>query len=645
MRSRAFAVVMGVACAALAILCVGLASQVWTWYQRREALPRAVALYQEGDFEGALPHLERALAIEPDRTDLCHLAASICLRLKRFDQARDYYARYRDRTDGVERARAELRLALIALEGASGAADLVTAIGHLGAARNEFDEAKAPGDVALTLLLLADAYRRQGDATSAEGCLVQLEALPASARGGAPEPIVAMRQVAAKIRKGDVPGLAEAWEALRGQQGAETAAPRQAVALALALRAGDPALPEPLRRICVAAMEDLSAPAKKTYALRLLLNTANAWGALGDQGLAVAAVRKALELAPKDATTLRTYASVLFAAAAQAANPATQATLREQGLKAWRDFLAEAKVPPQDQRQVSLALATRAWNEGRRAEAQQLLASFGAPDSPLVARMAAVTALDKHDYLTAIKHLRRIEQLEGASPQVTALLAQFATPPEVLGLRVSRLHPYDARPILIAAFTPRAVGAEIAPESVSATLDGSPAQPVVTRAELFLRPDQDLAPGDHKVEVALADSLGLKAARSLPFAIEVDKDPPTIVGITPEPNGRTPDFAPVVSFRCTDPSGIVASSLSVVFGPAGDEGPRRRDLTIVSEGVYQVDIRGSTVKIARGSRVERGVVTFQPSQALAPGAYRVKVSVEDMRGNRGTREWVFECNR
>ena len=115
MRSRGFAVAMGFVCGALAIACAVLFFRALNLRTRREALPRAIELYQAGELQKALPCLEQAMAAAPNRTDLIHLAGTICLKLKRFDQARGYFLRLRDAASGPERVRAESRLALVAL--------------------------------------------------------------------------------------------------------------------------------------------------------------------------------------------------------------------------------------------------------------------------------------------------------------------------------------------------------------------------------------------------------------------------------------------------------------------------------------------------------------------------------------------------
>ena len=639
MRSRGFAIAMGLACGALAIACVVLGLHALGLRERRNVLPRAVQLHRDGELEKALPCLEQAMAAAPERMDLVHLAGTICLKLKRFDQARGYFLRLRDAASDAERPRAEFRLALLALGGDGRPTDLEAATGHLEAARVGFEEAKAHDQLPTVLLLLADAHQRRGDPTEAEACLGQLATLPRKALEGAAARAVALRQIAAKLRKGDVASLAEAWATLRGRDEPAFAAARPSVALALGLYAGDPALPERVRRVCLDAMQHIPEAAQKAHGLRLRLSAAAAWSVLGNLDYALDAARKARDLAPKDPAVLRVLASACLAAAAKSREPEP---LREEGLKAWGAFLAEAKVPPQEQRQVCLALASHAWNGGRKDEARQLLQAFGLTDSPLAVRMAAIAALEQRDGTAAVKHLRRLERLEGATAQTAALLKPFTMPPEVLGLRVNGVHRYDARPVLIAEFAARAVGSSIAPENVSARLDGAPIQPILTRAELFFRPEKNLAPGEHKLDVAVTDSLGLKAEGSLPFAIGADTEPPAILGITPDPGSKTADQFAVVSFRCADPSGIAAASLNVIFSAEGGGG-RRREFTIISQGIYQVSIKGSRVKIAKGARVEFGVVAFEPAQALPPGTCRVKVTVDDVLGNRCSKEWSFQC--
>ncbi len=658
MRSRGFAVAMGLVCGALAVVCGGLLLWALGLRGRREALPDAVQAYREGAFERALPGIEEALAAAPERMDLVHLAGMACLKLKRFDQARGYFIRLRDAASGAERAKAELRLAAVALRGPvaqppsavgaqagapvphSESPDLAAAVEHLKTARAAIEAAKAYNQLPGVLLLLADVHQRRGDAGEAEACLDALAALPPNVLPAAAARVAALRQLAARLRKGDAASLADAWPTLCARSKPAVVTARPHVALALGLHAGDPALPEAVRRTCLATMEHIPEPAQKAHGLRLRLSEAAAWSVLGHADAALEAARKARGLAPKDPAVLRVLASACLAAAAKSGEPDP---LREEGLAAWRAFLAEARVPPKEQRQVCLALASAAWNADRKDEARQLLQAFGLGDSPLAVRMAAITAIEKRDAAAAVKHLRRLEQLEGPSKQLAELLKPFAAPPEIGALRVNGLHRYDPRPVLIASFVARAIGSTIAPESVSARLDGAPIQPIVTRGELFYRPERPLAAGEHKLEVAVADSLGQKAERSLPFIIEADSEPPAVIGIAPAPDSTTPDTFPVVSFRCTDPSGIALASLSVVFGQVGEGGQRSRDLTIVSQGIYQVSIKGSQVTRAKGSRADFGFVAFQPSQPLAPGKYRISVTVDDTRGNRCSKEWTFQC--
>jgi len=639
MRSRGFAVVMGLACGALVVLCAALLLRALKLRERRRALPRALELYGQGELEQALAPLQVAMAAAPDRMDLVHFAATVCLKLKRHDEARAHCLRLRDAASGPERANAELRLALVALEGGKGSDGLAAAIGHLEAACAGLAEAGEQGRLADVLLVLSDAYRRQGDGANAGACLGRLAALPARALRDAAERAATLRQAAAKVSQGGAANLAAAWALLKGRDEPAFAAARAPIALALGLHAGAPALPEEVRRVCLDAQAQAAEAAQKTHGLRLRLSAAAGWSILGDEGAAVKAAREARDLAPKDPTALRVLAGACLAAAAKSGMPKA---LREEGLAAWRDFLAEAKVPPQEQRQVCLALASRAWNEGRRDEARQLLSAFGITDGVAVERMALAAAVERVDPAAAVKHLRRLEELEGPSPKLAELLKPFTAPPEVLGLRVNALHRYDPRPILIVQFAARAIGSSLQLENVAARLDGVPIQPILTRGELFYRPEKALATGEHKLDVALADSQGLKAERTLAFTIEDDAEPPAILGISPEPDGKTADQSAVVSFRCADPSGIAPGSLNVAFSSEG-EGGKRREAVIVSQGVYQVDIKGTHVKIPKGTRVEFGIVAFQPAQGLPAGTCRVKVTVDDVRGNRCSKEWAFQC--
>jgi hypothetical protein len=171
-------------------------------------------------------------------------------------------------------------------------------------------------------------------------------------------------------------------------------------------------------------------------------------------------------------------------------------------------------------------------------------------------------------------------------------------------------------------------------------LDDKPVQAIVTQAECFFRPSEELTPGEHKAELTITDTLGLTASKTVTFSIAEDKEPPAIVGIAPEDGSEVADAKPIISFRCVDPSGIDPHSLSVVFTGRIGQPPRYKEVTVVSNGLYQVDIPQSRIK--RNEPVRYGAASFQVTNPLGKGECTVRVGVSDTRGNRSVKKWSFK---
>ncbi len=648
MRSKTFATIVGVLCIGLAGTCVWLGIRFWSVYQLRRAFPKAVNLYNNGEFEAALPHLDRAIGHYPTRVEPYRLAATICMKLDQPGRARGYYEGMLDYAKGANLAEAHLRLGALTLDAdRADKAALGDAVAHLEAARDAFKELKDLPRLARALLLLAAAYTRTDDLKSAERCFEQAAALPKSARRGGITPVLLVSQLANKLRAGEPGDLVAAWNTYKRSvsRGAIPARPkvRAAIGLALAFHAADPSLSSSIRRVCLQAMQRIPQQERDRHAFLLHMLTAYGWERLDDMQKALLAARSAYKLKRTSAPARRVLANALFAVAAGARTDAQRQQLLAEAVKLYHDLLVSGTLNDTEQQQLTLALATVEWNRGREDEARKLLRRIDRVQSPLIERMKATTALQKGDYPALIAHLRRVADIEKGQPDVAALLKRLSTPPDIYNFHVNQLNRYDARPILTVSFAPRAIPVPIASDKVAMSLDGKLIKPLVARGECFFRPDKELPAGDHRIEVAVADSLGLKASKSFSFSLDADTDPPTIVGISPEPDGHTNNLRPIVAFRCTDPSGIDERSLQVTFTVRAGRPPRPKDFTIIRKGVYQVSM--SKLGITKGTLARHAIVRFQPSKPLHPGKCRVRVVVTDSRGNKLSKDWSFECTQ
>ncbi|MBL7223778.1 MAG: tetratricopeptide repeat protein [Candidatus Brocadiae bacterium] len=648
MQSRGFALAMGACAAVLVAVCAWLGLRFWKVYQLRQSFPKAVKLYNQGEFEAALPHVDNAITHSPTHIEPYRLGAAACVKLDQLDRARDYCTRMLPHASGLALANAHLHIGSLLLEDASlPKAQLDEAASHLEAAYKAFDELNEHAQAARAVILLADAHERRGDPKAAERCYQLALALPPKARSKGVGTRATVAEVAAKLRAGDTQSLVEAWHAATRNRRLLQDAPslRPTVALALAFRAADPSLSSSVTRLCLQAMFAISAEARRQYAHPLHLLAYAAHARLGDEKKALTEARKAYAAAKSNAHARRALVHALFAVAAKSGSATERGKLEAEALPIARELLAAGTLPPDQKRQLTLAVATRDWNADRRSQALELVKGLAEPASPLVERMQATTALAQADYPALIAHLGKVKKLEGEKPDTAALLKRLSTPPDIYGFRANRLNKYDARPILAVSFAPRAVPMPIAADKVSLSLDGKPVQALVARGEAFYRPDADLPPGEHSVAVAVADGQGLQASKTFSFNVDPDTDPPVVVAISPEDSGHVNTLQPIVSFRCTDPSGIDGRSINVTFGAHFGDPPRAKQFTLIRKGIYQGPINTRKLRIAKGTHVEHGIVRFQPSKPLAPGKCKVTVSFADARGNKATREWTFECTR
>jgi tetratricopeptide (TPR) repeat protein len=647
MRSRTVAIIAGVISGILLLVCLFLGIRFWGAYRLRQYFPRAVELYSEGDLSAALGPLEKAIDVTPEKLPPVRLAAVICVKLEEFEQARKYYGRILELAEGAEKAQAHLQLGAIALRTDGEQADLDEAVRHLEAAAEGFSEAGDGSGRARALLLLAHVHKRLGDESEAKAVYDQVAALPAKVRRGEVDRLLARAQIGEKLRSGEPADVVEAWHMFRRAAPAGLSKElSDAVSLALAFQAANPNLSAAERKLALQAIDRLPPDVRKAHEFQLHLIAAIAFDRLGKHAQAVARARAAHQLDRSDPRAMRTLVDALFATAEEPRrSPHEKKQLREEGLQLCRSLLESGSLSKEERRKLTLALATRAWNSGERGKAGKQLDALGDADAPAVERVQALAALKEGDYQALAQRLNRVKQLDPPAPDATALLKQLSTPPEVTNFRVNRLYRYDRRPILIASFAPRAAPVEIARDSVKMTLGERAVEPVVTRGECFFRPAEDLSPGEHSVTVEATDALGLTGSGRFNFRIETDTEPPTIVGIQPAPGAEVGTGSPVIAFRCTDPSGIAPSTMQVTFTLRVGTPARPRDIPIIRDGVYQLEISGNKVKVPKGTRVGPGMVRFQSSKMLPGGPCKVRVVVEDSVGNRCARDWEFRIFR
>jgi len=290
-----------------------------------------------------------------------------------------------------------------------------------------------------------------------------------------------------------------------------------------------------------------------------------------------------------------------------------------------------------------MALATRLWNDGHTEGAWELVKAAGDPASLTAVRMRIAQAFGKKDFKEATALLQEAKKLDPDQADVAALLKRLTLPPEVLNFRVNSWGRFDPRPILSAAILPRALPIPIAKDKMIMKVDDQVVQPLRTQGEMFYRPTTNLEPGEHRVDISATDSIGLSVSKTLTFAIDLDKEPPRILGVSPPDKGTASSVRPTISCRCTDPSGIEDLSLTVAFSGRGGNPLRRVDnQLIVDKGRYLHDMPALGVK--KNDKVRCGAVGFQFGDPLGDGLCSVRVSVADIRGNRAVRTWTFKVS-
>ena len=631
MRSKPFVITFAILCGVMVLVCLPLALKFWRVFKTRRTFNAAVEHYNSGRYEKALDALDTCVRTMPDRIIVYQLAGYAATKLPTPDyaRARGYYESMLTYAKGDDATQANLALGGLYLrKDEDGRRDLDKAIEHLEAAL------EANEDLPDAHAALGIAYAMKGMASNAEEHLDTAWQGYAGGEGSLGS-TARLWQIAYMYQRGELVEASRAYEELVGTAHDVPAGQYQAaLALARAFRVNEDGLSTAAREYYLQGANSVPGHVRKDHAFKLETLAAAACERLGKDKQALEHYRQAHGAASDSPLGRRNLAYALYRATERAADEAERAKLLGECLALYGTMLEARQLKGDEQKQVVLALASFAWNAGKKAEAQALIQSIGSSDSALTERMQAAAAIRAKDYHGAVKHLEAALKADPKQSDVAALVARLKSPPEIRNFRVSSLNPYDPQPMISVAYLPRALPEPIPPSNVRLTLDGVPVTPVFAKAECFFVPKEPLRPGDHALEITVTDSLGLTAKGTLTVPIQEDKAPPAIVGITPEADGTTNDRSPVIAFRATDPSGIDPRSLTLVMMRGSTT------LRIVDNGRYQVGFKKS--KIEKGDLVALGSVRFQLSRELRPGEYTLRAGATDTRGNRAVKTWTFK---
>ena len=770
MQSRPFAIVMGILCGVLGLVCLMLGTRFWKAWQLHQAAARAVARHNKDEHAEALEQLDKCIELAPDYVGWYRLAALSASKLGKTDEARGYYAAVVERATGDELTSAKLRLGALCLASAGPDAeeDLDQAIAHLEEARKALGEDAEPMELARASGLLGIAHLRKGNDQAALPLL--REAVKTSPEDDPLDidKVIRAWYLSAQVRRGGPAGIKEAWRAYRYVLGTDAAAAetrattagligirlartrryaealsylsiavatlpvhprnedrdairlwylwvlsrqrdfgsllaawdkynafvrsdaikprsdfRDAFALSLAFLVHTDTLTDKERKKCLVVIKALPKDLRDEHAFLLTYLEGLAHERLGgpvDLEAARKAYSRARTLNPQSVDAQRALARVLFVIASRLQNDgqAKLARTREdEAAAAYRALLDSKALSGGERNKLQVTVAALLWHRGKKDEATELLKDLTHDKVPgeyarLLERVlarAALLGLDKHlgeppdkrdallrsGHEAVVEHLKRAQAidkklgLDAEHSDVAKLLAQLEQPPTIHGPQLNTRFPYDPHPVISLGFASQAVPVPIPTENVKISLDGKPVEAVITKGEAFLKLSEPLAAGEHNIDVAVTDILGLSAKKTLKFTIEKDTEKPEITGLMPEPESQTRDRQPIISFRCSDVSSIKTKSLNVaiVSARAGSKSVIRSGEYRMPVGLIAPDGTETTLKKKqnwhRHSLAKSGVVKFRLPKPLAGGTYTVKVSVSDTRGNSAKKEWSFTC--
>ncbi|MBN1324197.1 MAG: right-handed parallel beta-helix repeat-containing protein [Methanotrichaceae archaeon] len=189
---------------------------------------------------------------------------------------------------------------------------------------------------------------------------------------------------------------------------------------------------------------------------------------------------------------------------------------------------------------------------------------------------------------------------------------------------ISRLQPPTGstlsyrRPLISADLND--TGSGIDTKSVSVSVDGTDVttEARIVPARVWYTPADDLAPGEHLVEVRASDRQGNENTSRWTFQISGDLTPPSIEDLQP-PDGSTLVYErPLVSASLADAgSGVDPDSVRLML-----------------DGV---DVTGNSTVLSTK-------VWYTPTEPLANGNHDLEVALEDNSGNRNSSTWSFQIS-
>ncbi|MCZ7647863.1 MAG: hypothetical protein M5U26_21830 [Planctomycetota bacterium] len=266
-----------------------------------------------------------------------------------------------------------------------------------------------------------------------------------------------------------------------------------------------------------------------------------------------------------------------------------------------------------------------------RAQADALL-EHAEQDAEAV-RIVGFYELGQGRYQTALRHLRKAQELGAKGPDVAAFVEQLSRPPVFMNIRPRKGHWFGARPLVsatvLAASCPGPVKLEL-------TYDGKPQNAAVKYGTqiVFYPEDSLLTDGSHEVRIDGEDAAGNAAQHA--FKVYVDRQPPT-GSATLQEGANLP--RPVFKVVLADAGvGVDLTSVRVTLKSMSPKStPINADL--VRNGAYEKDQPGAKAK--DGERLPGESFLVASYQDLAPGAYGLKIVFSDLAGNDRTVDAPF----
>ncbi|GEM_PF-520827 len=189
---------------------------------------------------------------------------------------------------------------------------------------------------------------------------------------------------------------------------------------------------------------------------------------------------------------------------------------------------------------------------------------------------------------------------------------------------ISRLQPPPEsslsyrRPLISADLNDTGSGMDT--ESVAIAVDGSDVtgEARIVPARVWYTPADDLAPGEHVVEVRAMDRQGNENTSRWTFLISGDLAPPSIENLQPPDDSTLVYDRPLISASLKD----------------ADSGVDPESVRLMVDGI---DVTGNSTVLSTK-------VWYTPSEPLAIGRHDLGVALEDNSGNRNSSTWSFQIS-